>query len=187
MSNWMAECKRAAAVMVCGLQYNPQTKFHEPKSGDWSPAWWEHGLVQQAEREGWSRELRAYVLGRVQHRVMEMTIGSPDLIPAYEDVIRDVDQFMPKDRAWIAAARHEAERTRLANEQRNPVDHEQTERLVKEFRRNPANAGAMLRMILGGKKAEKPRPLPNANRTLFEERHQRKLSDISRRMTGETE
>jgi hypothetical protein len=194
MSNWVQECRNAAAIMVCGFQFNPRTGRPEPRAGEWADAWWEHGLVQQAEREGWGRELRAHAILAIGKRIMFLTVGKPDDMPRFEDVVRDVDDFMPKQREWIEAARHEGLRTRLADEQRNPIDPTMTERLVNGFKANPEAASGLLRIAMGVREVEKKRLPADASRPAIEHMQRtsrnnvhRTLSGLSRRMTGETE
>lgn len=196
MSDWVKDCRHAAAMIVCGVQQNPVTKRAEPASGQWGPAWLEHGLVRQSVREGWARDLRMFARLAVTRRVMEITKHTPSQMPRFEDVVRDVDDFLPKDREWIQAARDGAERDQLAAEYRNaksPRDTEATDRIVAAFKRDPSQAMRLLVAAMGGKpEPEKKRALPDVSRAAFDRMHQEKqdrvnayLSEQTRRMTGE--
>jgi len=63
-------------------------------------------MVMTAEHEGWSRDLRMYVVAEVRKRIMAKESHS------------NVDDLMPTDRKWIDYARNEAKKDRQAAEWR---------------------------------------------------------------------
>lgn len=211
MKPWLDRVNEAAQTIVHQLKFNPRLGRLEPATGTWSPAFLEHGLVQQAEAEGWGRELRAYVLATVKRKIMgwRPEDKGQGTMPAFEEIIRDVDTVMPKDTEWIAYTRQQAAITTDIQYGRDPIDHELTERLVREFKRNPANASALLKIALTKRDRKIPfQKLRDVSKPAFEEMQQEspnkgihmtrvgysehlrrairgELTETSRRMTGE--
>jgi hypothetical protein len=195
MKPWMDRVDEAARTIVHQLKFNARLSKLEPATGTWSPAFLEHGLVQQAETEGWGRELRSYVLQQVRLKLMAWKPEALGMaaMPVFEEVIRDVDDLMPRDTEWIKAARHEAARATDARYRNPPVDPAMTERLVKAFKANPEAASGLLRIAMGIKEAEKRPQRIDASRPAIEHMQRtsrnnvhRTLSGLSRRMTGES-
>lgn len=196
MKPWMDRIDEAARTIVHQLRYNQRAGRLEPATGTWSPAFLEHGLVQQAEAEGWSRELRGYVLREVRRRLMAWKPEAKGMaiMPVFEEIIRDVDDVMPKDTAWIKATRDEARRYTDAKYARPPIDPDMTDRLVKAFKKNPEAAMGLLRIAMGIREVERPKPPTDTSRHAFEAMQRnsnnnvhRTLSGLSRRMTGDRE
>lgn len=86
-----------AANFVCASARNPKTGKYEPIGFEFAIRFRGHPWVEASEREGWAKELRSHLRHTVKRRILE---GKP------YDVIEDL---MP-DKAWIEAARKQAER-----------------------------------------------------------------------------
>jgi hypothetical protein len=170
MSEWVQQCRTAAAIMVCGFTINRYGK-PEPRTGHWGPAWLEHGLVRKAERDGWGRELRAYATNSVATRIMQRTTGRSDgVMPAFEDVVRDVGDFLPTDTRWIDYHSERAAKYEATKEARPPVDHGLVDRLVAELKKHPDRASALLRIAMGVPQVSAPAKAkwPDVSREAFE-------------------
>ena len=195
MRPWLDRVDDAARAIVHQLRFNPRLGRMEPATGTWAPAFLEHGLVQQAEAEGWGRELRAYVFQQVRLKLMAWkpeALGQAPM-PVFEEIIRDVDDLMPRDTEWLRYTREQAGRSMDAQYGRPPVDPAMTERLVAAFKANPQNAMGLLKIAMGVREVEAKRSLPDVSREPFEQMQRSSrnygshmtLTGLSRRIAGE--
>jgi hypothetical protein len=95
-----------AACFVCKTEHNPKTGRQEPIGFEFSMRFRGHPWVEQAEREGWAKELRSHLRWIVKRRILE---GKP---------YSKIEDLMP-DRKWVEAARAQAERYAKAKEWRD--------------------------------------------------------------------
>jgi len=103
MTDWAAKCDWQARLFVNGAIYNPRSGRSEPQNGAWSVHFRGFPLVQQAESEGWGRDLRMLIVGEVRRRIM-----------AGEDY-RDAVHLLPApDGEWVSYHRKQAVLARAA-------------------------------------------------------------------------
>lgn len=156
---FMRACEHRARCYVQGSAYHEKLKSVQPVSGGWSIHFRDHPRVQEAEREGWSRDLRAACVAECKRRLMAgEDLGSPD-------------DLMPTRRQWWDGVRSNAERFRAAEAFR-----EQVLGPVQADAR-PAIRHRVDRDAWRARRAAKAQSLESATG--------KAISDISRRMIGE--
>ena len=143
-----------------------------PNSGEWAPRFRGHPYVEQAEAEGWSRDLRAAVKAAVKARVMARR-------PYHE-----IDELMPP-KEWVTHQRINAERYAKAAQWRREI--------IDQY----GDVDAYLTRRAGGRVQAKP--LGSAVRETFNQMQRAspnrglhmsrdgELSEVSKRITGERE
>lgn len=99
---FMRVSEHRARCYVQGSAYHDKLKSVQPISGGWSQHFRSHPRVIEAEREGWSRDLRAAIVAECKHRLLHgQDLGEPD-------------DLMPQRREWWEGARANAARYRAA-------------------------------------------------------------------------
>jgi hypothetical protein len=100
--DYIALCDFQARKAVCAMRWNPKTKRDEIMGFLFHPLIADWPICQQAEREGWARELRSAMIATVKR--MMFAGEAPD--PA---------RAIPSEK-WIEDTRRHAERYRFAAE-----------------------------------------------------------------------
>jgi hypothetical protein len=100
--NYIEACDFQARKAVCAMAWNPKTKRDEIMGFRFHPMIADWPICQQAEREGWARELRSAMIATVKR--MMFAGEAPD--PA---------RAIPNEE-WIKDTRRHAERYRKAAE-----------------------------------------------------------------------
>jgi hypothetical protein len=101
-AEWLAAC------FVCDTEHNQKTNRREPIGFKFSARFRGHPWVEQAEREGWGKELRSHLRHAVKIRIIgEMAKNNPDI--NVNLIVPSISDVMP-NKAWIDAAREQAER-----------------------------------------------------------------------------
>lgn len=98
--NFLEICERRARKAVCASTWNDRTNREEIVGFHFNPMIADWPICQQAEAEGWAKELRAALI----HSVRQQMFLGQDL---------DVAKAIPPD-WWVRAARNNAERYRMA-------------------------------------------------------------------------
>ena len=81
-----------------------------PRSAHWHPRFQQHPWVQQAEAEGWGRELRSVVISNLKHWMLKKQNAF-----SYGHV--QIEDLMP-DHEWVTHTRKEAEKVLASKEWR---------------------------------------------------------------------
>lgn len=92
-----------ARCFIQGTIKNEKTHSIEPHSGHWSPIFLDHELVQLADAEGWSKELRSAVFPPVRFMIMN------------GKTVDKIGALMPSE-SWVRATREQAAVTRAGQE-----------------------------------------------------------------------
>jgi hypothetical protein len=101
-AEWLAAC------FVCETEHNPKTNRREPIGFKFSARFRSHPWAQQAEAEGWAKELRSHLRYAVKKRILgEMAKKNPDL--NVNLIVPHISEVMP-DRDWVEKAREQARR-----------------------------------------------------------------------------
>jgi len=98
--DFIQTCDFRSRKAVCAMAWNPKTKRDEIMGFRFNPAIADWPICQQAEDEGWARELRSAMIATVKR--MMFAGEAPD--PA---------RAIPNEK-WIEDTRRHAERYRLA-------------------------------------------------------------------------
>lgn len=148
-----------ARCYIQGSRYHDKLKSIQPVAGEWSVHFRNHPRVIEAEREGFSRELRAAVVAECKRRLINgQDFGEPD-------------DLMPRDAKWWEHTKENAVRFKAGTEwQRENMAAEQAD----------AHKGAPQRVDRDAWRSrhERRRPLLGMKANEI-------LSDLSKRMTGE--
>jgi hypothetical protein len=97
-----------AASFVCETQHNPKTNRMEPLGFEFSKRFRGHPWVEQAESEGWGKELRGHLRHVIKIRIIgEMAKGNTDI--NVNLIVPNISEVMP-NKAWVDAAREQAKR-----------------------------------------------------------------------------
>lgn len=136
----------------------------------WAPAWRDHPIVRQAEREGWGRELRSHCVMAVSRA---MFAGRPH---------HQIEEMMP-DANWIKHTRQNAERYELARAWRDEMvaKHGSMEAFYGRHSKHMSQARPLGSAVV---QAFKAMQVASPNRSLHRTK-EGMLSSISKRMSGD--
>lgn len=139
-----------------------------PQAGHWAVRFRDHPYVEQAEAEGWSRDLRAAVKAEVKSRIMARK-------PYHE--INDL--MPPKD--WIDHQRKNAARYTAADSWRKEIV-EKWGSMDAYLSKGKSGGAPSLGSVMRNAFVQMQRSSPN--RILL---HEKPAVDLSKRMTGDRE
>lgn len=108
-------------VARCYVQSSKRQEYingqsgYGPISGTWSPSFAKLAMVQQADEEGWARELRSQVVFAVKQHLMSVRGDAGALTDC------DPASFLPTDAEWLEYTREKAWEYRQATQWRKQL------------------------------------------------------------------
>lgn len=108
-ADFISLCDFRARCYTNGTRQSSKTGKREPCPGQWAHRFLDHPWVQQAEREGWTHELRSHVIFAVARRIVR---NQPYV---------DIDELMP-EKEWVEHRSVAARKHRLAASSQRDIE-----------------------------------------------------------------